>query len=243
MLTAQFKRLDLKPGDWVLDMGCGEGRHSHGVHMLGGINIVGLDLDLPSVQKARDGVFLLPERKVEEEAVTSFLVGNAFKLPFADNTFDALVCSEVLEHLPSYEDAIAEMRRVVKPEGRLCVTVPHRWPEVLCWKLAPPSRNGYPFQPGGHIRIFEDTDLRFQVERKGFSYKGKHHAHGLHSPYWWLKCAFWERRDDHPLIKAYHKFLVWDLMKRPWLSRTLDAIISPFMGKSLVLYFDGSEKR
>ena len=236
MLTARLKRLGLRPGDWVLDLGCGEGRHSHGVHMLGGINVVGLDLDLPSITKARDGVSFLPERSVADDAATSFIVGDAFRLPFADGQFQAVICSEVLEHLPTYEAAIDEMRRVLTPNGQLCVTVPHQWPEKLCWRLAPPP-DGYPFQPGGHIRIFDDTDLRFTVEMAGFNYRGKHHAHGLHSPYWWLKCLFWERQDDHPLIKAYHRLLVWDIMKRPLLTRILEAVTAPFMGKSVALYF------
>ncbi|MEO1786169.1 MAG: SAM-dependent methyltransferase, partial [Pseudomonadota bacterium] len=65
----------------------------------------------------------------------------------------------------------------------------------------------------------------------------------LHAPYWWLKCAFWSRRDDHPLVNAYHRFLVWDLMKKPWLTKGLDAVLSPVMGKSLVLYFNGAAGR
>jgi len=38
-------------------------------------------------------------------------------------------------------------------------------------------------------------------------------------------------------VKAYHKLLVWDLMNRPWLTRALDAVLNPLMGKSVVLYF------
>lgn len=242
MLTARFKHLGLKPGDRVLDLGCGEGRHVHGLHMVGGLDVVGVDLDEASLEKARAGLKTLPIPNGDTSGQSRFETGDATNLQFEDNTFDAVICSEVLEHLPDYGAAIAEMRRVLKPDGKLCVSVPHAWPERICWRLAPPP-NGYAFEPGGHIRIFDEVDLQTAVEVRGFRLFRRHHAHGIHSPYWWLKCAFWERRDDHPLIKAYHKFLVWDLMKRPWLSRALDAIISPFMGKSLVLYFDGSEKR
>ena len=236
MLTVRLKRLGLKPGDWVLDLGCGEGRHCHGVHMLGGINVVGVDLSEASVRKAGEGVLMLPERPAEVVAATGFLVGDAFHLPFAPDTFDAVICSEVLEHIDHYRDVLAEIRRVLKPEGRLSVTVPHGWPERMCWRLAP-APNGYPFEPGGHIRIFDDLSLRVVITQTGFTYRGKHHAHGLHSPYWWLKCAVWERRDDHPLVKLYHRFLVWDILKRPLFTRALDALTSPFMGKSVALYF------
>jgi hypothetical protein len=38
-------------------------------------------------------------------------------------------------------------------------------------------------------------------------------------------------------VRTYHKLLVWDLMRRPWMTRTLDALLNPIMGKSVVLYF------
>ena len=69
------------------------------------------------------------------------------------------------------------------------------------------------------------------------SYQGFHWAHGLHSPYWWLQCLFWEKRDNSSLIKLYHKFLVWDLMKKPIFTRALEFVLQPFIGKSLVMYF------
>lgn len=238
MLTARFRYLGLKPGDRVLDLGCGEGRHSHGLHMVGGLEVVGVDLDQASLEKAREGLETLPPRRPDDPHTTRFQTGDATRLDFADNTFDVVICSEVLEHLPDYDAALVEIRRILKPDGRLCVTVPRAWPERLCWRLAPPP-DGYAFQPGGHIRIFDDVELRCAVQQHGFSLYHRHHAHGLHAPYWWLKCAFWARRDDHPLVKAYHRFLVWDIMKKPWLTRGLDAVLSPFMGKSLVLYFRG----
>lgn len=242
MLTARLNHLSLTPGDRVLDLGCGEGRHIHGLHMLGGIDAIGVDLDEASLQKARDGLATLPPRRDGDFHMTQFMRGDATGLPFPDASFDALICSEVLEHLPDVNAALAEIRRVLKPDGRLCITVPHAWPERLCWRLAPPP-DGYPFQPGGHIRIFDEVDLRYGVERHGFRLFRRHHAHGLHAPYWWLKCAFWSRRDDHPLVNAYHRFLVWDLMKKPWLTKGLDAVLSPVMGKSLVLYFNGAAGR
>ena len=87
------------------------------------------------------------------------------------------------------------------------------------------------------MRIFHEPDLRKSISDLGFSYRGKHYAHALHSPYWWLKCAFWDRRDYHPLVKLYHRFLVWDLMDRPALTRVLEAIANPLAGKSVALYF------
>lgn len=240
MLTARLDRLRLKPGARVLDLGCGEGRHVHGLHMRGDVDVVGLDLDRASVVRAREGLAWLEREGLARPGVsprlTGFLIGDATCLPFADGAFDAVICSEVLEHLPDYHAALAEMCRVLRPGGRLCITVPHGWPERLCWRLAPPP-DGYPYQPGGHIRIFDEVDLRCSVERHGFRLAGRHHAHGLHSPYWWLKCLFWAREEEPAIVKAWHRFLVWDLMKRPWITRALEAITAPVMGKSLVMYF------
>ena len=238
MLTARLNHLGLRPGDRVLDLGCGEGRHVHGLYMTGDYEIFGVDLDQPSLDKAQEGLATLPE----SPSRVTFETGDATALRFEDASFDAIICSEVLEHLPDYDAALVEMRRILKPSGTLCVSVPHAWPERVCWQLAPPP-NGYPFQPGGHIRIFDEVDLKTSIERRGFKLKKRHHAHGIHVPYWWLKCVFWERQDDHPWVKSYHDFLVWDLMKKPWITRALDTISSPIMGKSLVMYFDGADHR
>lgn len=232
MLTARLEKLGLKPGAWVLDLGCGEGRHVHGLHVLGGINVVGLDRDGPSLVKAREGLAMLPAAT----ATTGFVEGDAYRTPYADATFDAVICSEVLEHLEDYHAALAEIARVLKPGGVFVATVPRAWPERICWALAS-GPGGYGDQPGGHLRIFDERELAADIAKGGFDKTGRHHAHGLHAPYWWLKCAFWDRRDDHPLVKLYHRFLVWDLMERPWLTRALDAVASPVMGKSVALYF------
>lgn len=240
MLTVRFKHLGLTAGDRVLDLGCGEGRHVHGLYLLGGLEIFGVDLDQASLDKAAQGLATLATPALDETTQVTFETGDATALRFEDDYFDAVICSEVMEHLPDYHAALKEIRRVLKPDGKLCISVPHAWPERICWQLAPPP-NGYAFEPGGHIRIFDEVDLRVSVERHGFKLFNRHHAHGIHVPYWWLKCAFWDREDDHPMVKAYHNFLVWDLMKKPFLSRALDTVISPVMGKSMVLYFDSVE--
>lgn len=233
MLTVSLERLRLAPGQRLLDLGCGEGRHVHGAHSLGGVDVIGLDLDEASLAKARAGLATL----APSDGVTALLKGDALRLPFRDASFDGVICSEVLEHLGDYRAALVEIRRVLKPRGRFAATVPRAWPERICWALAP-GPGGYADQPGGHVRIFDQGALRRAIVACGFEYRGRRHVHALHSPYWWLKTACWSRRDDHPLVRLYHRLLVWDLMRRPWPTRALERLLDPLLGKSVALYFD-----
>jgi SAM-dependent methyltransferase len=237
MLTVRLDRLGLAPGCSVLDLGCGEGRHVHAFHLAPGVETIGLDADDPSLAKAAEGLRMLGAGG----GGTLLVRGDAYRLPFGDGAFDVVVCCEVLEHLPDVGAAVEEIDRVLRPGGRLAVSVPRAWPERICWRLAP-GPGGYADQPGGHVRIFEAKALRRTIAGRGFTWRGGHYAHALHSPFWWLKTAFWSRRDDHPLVRAYHRFLVWDLMRRPWITRALERLLDPLMGKSLVLYFDKSAK-
>ena len=233
MLTVDLRSLGLRNGDRVLDLGCGEGRHLHAMYYDAKVHAVGVDLGFDDVVKTREGFQRYPDISPNEGQGFSLTVGNALTLPFEDDTFDKIVCSEVLEHIPDYKTALREIERILKPGGTLAVSVPRYWPEWICWKLSSEYHN----TPGGHVRIFNAGELRGDIERTGMSYFRKHWAHGLHSPYWWLKCWHWEKRDTWFPIRMYHKFLVWDLMKRPLLTRILEKFFDPLMGKSVVLYF------
>jgi SAM-dependent methyltransferase len=232
MLTARIEALGLGRGDRVIDIGCGEGRHCHGVQLLTEAEAVGVDVDEASLALARERGAQLAGKGPPAR----FDRADASALPFEDASFDAAICSEVLEHVPDMAALVSEAARVLKPGSVYAVTVPRAWPERICWKLAS-GPGGYSDQPGGHIRIIDPRDLRALVEQAGFRFLSSHHAHALHTPYWWLKTAFWSRRDDHPLVKAWHRLLVWDMMKAPWLTRGLERALDPLMGKSVALYF------
>jgi SAM-dependent methyltransferase len=153
-------------------------------------------------------------------------------LPFGNGVFDKIIVAEMLEHIPDDQRAMAEVARVLKPGGVAAVTVPAWLPERVCWALS----DAYHEVPGGHVRIFTRAELTTKLSRAGLRVLGGHHAHGLHSPYWWLKCAVGVGNDDHPAVRGYHQMLVWDIMKRPALTRYAEAALNPLLGKSLVLY-------
>ena len=170
-----------------------------------------------------------------EGAEADIKEGDALALPFADGEFDRVVASEVLEHIPADIQAISELVRVLRPGGTMAVTVPRWLPEVICWKLSDDYHN----TPGGHIRIYSDKELIAKLENAGMRLEGVAYAHALHSPYWWLKCAVGVKNDDHPLVRAYHQLLVWDIMKTPGFSAVTHAVeraLNPLIGKSIVVY-------
>jgi SAM-dependent methyltransferase len=227
--TVDFRRFPLRDGDRLLDLGCGEGRHALEALQRRKVEVVAADLNLADLKTARDRHAALGAASQKLYPVAA----NALRLPYPDHCFDRIICAEVLEHLPDYQGALAEMRRVLKPGGLLAISVPRFGPEWICWKLA----RGYRETPGGHVRIFRRSELLQAVLRQDMFCYDMHWAHALHSPYWWLKCLFWDRADEVALVRAYHRFLVWDLMSRPPLTRLLDRLLNPLIGKSTVLYF------
>lgn len=158
--------------------------------------------------------------------------GDATAMPFGDGAFDRVIAAEVLEHVPADQRALREIARVLRPGGLLAVTVPAWLPERICWALSQDYHN----VPGGHVRIYTRPELEAKLRGAGLAVAGHHHAHGLHSPYWWLKCAVGVHNDAHPLAEAYHRLLVWDITKRPALTRAAERALSPLIGKSLVVY-------
>ena len=232
MLTVDFDRLGLRPGERVLDLGCGAGRHAFEMYRRGG-DVIAFDQDADELSGVRDLFVAMKEGgEVPAGAEADIKQGDALAMPFADEEFDRIVASEVLEHIPDDETAIAELVRVLRPGGTIAVTVPRWLPEKICWALS----DQYHEVEGGHVRIYSDKELIGKLANAGLELQGKDYAHGLHSPYWWIKCAVGVDRDQHPLVKAYHRVLVWDIMKKPLATRLAERALNPLIGKSLVLY-------
>ena len=234
MLTVEFDHLQVQPGHRVLDLGCGAGRHTYAA-LERGAHVVGVDLDADLLrQVAAMSLALIDEGHVPDGATAGFVEGDATALPFADASFDRVIVSEVLEHIPQDTAAMAEVERVLKPDGRAAITVPRHWPERVCWALS----DEYHANEGGHVRIYRHDELMQRLERNGLQPRRSHHAHALHAPYWWLKCASGVRDEDAPLPKLYHRLLVWQIEKQPRALDLLEKTLNPVLGKSLVIYAD-----
>ncbi|MDV6014175.1 methyltransferase domain-containing protein [Haloechinothrix sp. LS1_15] len=233
MLTVDFDRVHAGPGDKVLDLGCGAGRHAFEAYRRGA-EVVAFDQDTAELDGVEEMFRAMAEAgEVPEGASARTVTGNALELPFDDATFDCVIASEILEHIPEDDKAIWELARVTRPGGTVAVTVPKWLPERVCWSLS----EAYHQVEGGHVRIYRADELVGKLREAGLRPVHRHHAHALHAPYWWLKCAVGVDRENHPLVAAYHRLLVWDMMDRPLLTRAAERLLDPVIGKSVALYF------
>ncbi len=234
MLTARYDVLGVDAGDAVLDLGCGFGRHAFEAARRGA-RVVALDAGRDEVLAVRATfAAMLDVGELAADTLAVAVQGDALALPFADETFDRVICSEVLEHIPDDVGAMAELARVLRRGGTMAITVPRQGPERINWAL---SRE-YHEVPGGHIRIYSRRMLEGRLSSVGLRVSSHHYAHALHSPYWWLKCLVGTTNDKNFLVRQYHRLLVWDIMKHPALTRYLEAALNPLVGKSLVVYLE-----
>jgi len=229
MVTIDLNELNLKPHDVVLDAGCGLGRHLRHLARMPELKIFGIDKNTWALTETAKSVAAMPDAQSKDYL---FSIADITKLPFADSSFDCVICSEVMEHIPDHEKALKEMDRILKPQGTLAVSVPRFFTERICWFISWDYHN----EEGGHIRIYKKKQLREMLTRQGFKCWKINYKHALHSPYWWLKCLVGLKKEDHPLVKYYRKFLEWDIMKKPRLVRMLEDFLNPIMGKSIVYY-------
>ena len=234
MLTIRFDRLGLRRGDRVLDVGAGFGRHAFEAARRGG-RVVALDYAADEVVETRATIDAMREAgEITDDDLADVLRGDATRLPFPDGSFDVVITSEVLEHIHDDVAAITEMIRVLAPGGTFAATVPSWFPEKINWMLS--DEYHAPKRVGGHVRIYTRTELRAKLRAAGFDVTRSHHAHALHSPYWWLRCLVGPQRDDHKWVARYKRFLEWDIIEQPRSTRIADRLLSPVLGKSIVLY-------
>jgi SAM-dependent methyltransferase len=237
MLTVDYATLDLRAGDRLLDLGCGAGRHAFEA-LRRGARVTAFDYDEAELKDvAAMASAMAEDGQLPAAARSATARGDATRLPFPDATFDRIIAAEVLEHIDDDVTAIRELVRVLRPGGTIAATVPAFLPERICWAIT--DEYHAPHVPGGHVRIYTEAELRNKLGIAGADPYARHKQHGIHSPYWWLKCAVGTTNDDHPLVRAYHRALVWDIAgTQPWstLTRAAERVLTPVIGKSLVVY-------
>ena len=106
-------------GEVILDIGCGNARDIIPI-VQAGARIVGVDISEGMIRQAGVDLGRAGVTGVE------LAVGDATNLRYPDASFDKVLCSEVIEHIPDASRAIAEIHRVLKPGGRLVISTPNR---------------------------------------------------------------------------------------------------------------------
>ena len=232
MITVNFNRINIQPGFTILDIGCGSGRHTCGAYQCREVSVIGSDLNCEDLKKARERLLFHDQVGEHGGGTWALSAADITCLPFKSNSFDLVICSEVMEHIHDQHDAVHEMVRVLKTGSDLVVSVPRFWPERLFWALS----KDYSNSNQGHIRIYKSAELTRLLESYGLKKWGAHHAHSLHTPFWLLKCLAGPTRSDSTMVNLYHRFLTWDIMTHPRFTRFLDYLLNPILGKSIVLY-------
>lgn len=171
-LASFYKRLAVRPTDRVLEIACGRGEIcallSPRVR-----SVVGIDYAPSAVEICREAY------PPSEYKNLSFAVADAKKLPFPDNSFDLVYCSEFLEHVHDWElrETFKEIVRVLAPDGRLiCQTEPNRYFRFVssAWsfpaRLVQSLRKGRPVRfllerPAGHTKFHVNEQTYWSVKR------------------------------------------------------------------------------
>lgn len=231
MITIEPDLLGIKDGDTTLDAGCGNGRHSWEVYNRNHSPIVAFDIDAVCVKKNK---YMLDSLKEQKEIKDDYhlLIANVTKLPFKDGSFDKIICSEVLEHIPEDKVVVEELLRVLRKDGAIGISVPHWLAESICWKL---SKEYYGF-PGGHIRKYRTRGLLDLADAAGLSVYAVRHKHALHSFYWMLRCVFGVKKEKAPIPAVYNRFLEWDLRANHRFFRWVEGLLNHLCPKSVAIY-------
>lgn len=166
-----INNLKPKDGECILDLGCGDGFY---LYLLSNLNqnliLFGVDNDRKALNSAKRNLNLNKIKLVQTDLME--------KLPFSNNFFDGIIMSEVMEHLPSDLKCMKDVRRVLKKDGKILLSVPHiNYPffwDPVNWVLQRIFKTHIEsgFWAGiwnQHLRLYSRENLRSILKKSGFS--------------------------------------------------------------------------
>ena len=134
----------LKPGSLILDIGSATGGNTLALRQLG--------FDVTSLEYSKIGVSLQLQKGID------VIWGDAREMPFSDDTFNAIICLDVLEHISEDATVLAEARRVLRPGGHFLFSVPE---DPKLWSSHDEAVH--------HVRRYTREELTVKVQKAGFS--------------------------------------------------------------------------
>ena len=176
-----FEWIPLQEDSLILDLPCGRGFYLNMLRHVCDCRLVGVDLDWSVLQQAQHSVGQLPRLQLSRADATA--------LPWAANTFDAIILTELLEHVADDVAVLRECLRVLQPGGVIAITVPHaNYP--FAWDPINKSLEklfGTKIRRGplagiwaNHLRLYTPAQLRARVLQAGFQIEAEraftHHA-------------------------------------------------------------------
>lgn len=165
-----FDWINPQDDDLILDCACGRGFYLNMLRYVSKCRLIGLELDWPVIQKAQRNVGHLPDLLLTN--------ANIYQLPYADDTFDGVILSEILEHVDRDVDGLKEVFRVLKPGGVVAVTVPNAnypfWWDPINHTLENVFHTHIQHGPlagiwANHVRLYTAEQLRSSVSAAGFA--------------------------------------------------------------------------
>ncbi len=156
MVAVDFHELKLKPRSLVLDAGAA-GKHLRKLAKMPDLKIISIDRNSSDLNDALTSLKNMPDALSNNYLVSRVDIKN---LLFASASFDRVICSEMLEHIPEHENALKELVRILKAAGYLVVSVPRYFSEKIYWLIS----SAYYSEEGGHIRIYKKKKLQKLLE-------------------------------------------------------------------------------
>jgi SAM-dependent methyltransferase len=164
-----FEWINPQDDDLILDIPCGRGFYLNMFRYVSGCRLVGAELDWPVLLKAQQNTARLPG--------ISLTHANIYALPYADNAFDAVILSEILEHIEDDVAGLREIYRVLRPGGVVAITVPNAnypfWWDPINRTLQTLFNTHISRGPlagiwANHVRLYTAEALRASVLAAGF---------------------------------------------------------------------------
>lgn len=231
IVNVDFRRhFHLQPGELVLDLGCGNGRHTLEAARYP-VTVVGVDMSREDLNAARY-MYADLKRRGQAPGDAQFILGDAQNLPFKDGVFDKSMCTEVFEHIPDDRRGIAEFERVTKPGADVAVSVPNYWPETVFWTLS----WEYWHTPGGHVRRYRPGEMRKLLEGQEMDIHFERKRHSSQAVYWFLRCLFGKDNENFLPVRFCFKVINWHHNRRLKPLEYMEAVANLVIGKDLIFY-------